>query len=208
MCSLFGSYNRGEFRELAKLNSYRGTHSHSVARYHPDKGLEIVAKDFGPMKDYDLDPLYFYLGHQQAPTTDNKDTSSIHPANLSADYLWHNGIIKDYQVKKWQSEGPLKSSWDTMWLLHHLQQDGIDAMSQADGSFACVWYKNEINTLRLFRNDNCPLYIKGTSFSSTKFKDSISIKVGSVYQLSFQREWYIIPNMEFKTKELFYWSPE
>ena len=86
MCAIFGSFDKEKFFELAKLNSYRGSHSYSIA-YYDRKNVAIVDKGFGEFPEIDLDNNYYYIGHVQAPTTDSKDKNSIHPANDMGDYM-------------------------------------------------------------------------------------------------------------------------
>jgi len=207
MCSIFGSATKDEFFELAELNGYRGAHSHSIATYDLlSCELKILEQDFGPVTKRDLPEGKFYIGHQQAPTTDAKDKQSIHPARHANSYLWHNGIIKDHQIKQWQLQENNVEPWDTKWILMKLLREGTDTLSNVDGSFACLWSRKEF--LYLFRNDNCPMFIEGSTFSSTKFPGSSSIAPGQFYLLQNASKWTIMDNMRFKTKEQFYWSFE
>lgn len=203
MCSIFGSTDLEEFYELARINSYRGTHSHSIATYHKDKSLIIHSQDFGPMVEHiDLPRDCLYIGHQQAPTTEAKSLDNIHPSKRHS-VLWHNGIIKSHQVKDWQLEFVTEEKWDTRLLQMLIEERGYNALSEADGSFACLHYWNE--SLRLFRNDNCPMFVKGSSFSSTMFDGAESLKSQVVYDYN-DNNW-IETETEFKTANLFYWSP-
>ena len=204
MCSIFGSRDKKEFFELAKLNSYRGTHSHSIAVVYDNSvsSIDILEKDFGPLQERDLPDGSLYIGHQQAPTTKSADNKSIHPSE-GFGYLWHNGIIKDHQVKKWQSEYVMDDTWDTRLLHRHLEKKQFQGLSEADGSFACLYYF--MGSLWLFRNDNCPMFVKGSSFSSTKFEGSESIKSQVVYD--YKNNTWNETNKTFKTNTQFYWSP-
>ena len=205
MCAIFGSRDKKEFFELAKLNGYRGVHSHSLA-YLKDGFLQIVEKDFGPLEEQDLPENALYIGHQQAPTTDAKDKDSIHPATYYSAHLWHNGIIKDHQVKQWQEEDKHNWPWDTMHLAYRLSSKGYDVLSEADGSFACLyWTGHELN---LFRNSNCPMFISNSSFSSTKFAGAVPILPERVYKYDENQYAWFSTKQSFKTKETFFWSPE
>lgn len=203
MCALFGSSDRELFNELAKLNSYRGSHSYSVATTDFN-GVSLVAKGLGEFQMPDVTAPY-YIGHTQAPTTEAKSISSVHPSEIEGSFLWHNGIIKDHQVKKWQQTLNLLEPWDTK-LLHHLMyyHHPDDVLSEADGSFACVWYDG--NDIFLFRNTNCPLFTDGASYSSTQFSGSESIEPNIFYKLKDK----IIEktNITFETNNEFYWSIE
>lgn len=203
MCSLFGSPDRKTFIELAVLNEYRGSHSHSVAvfDYHD---VKVITKDLGPFTMPDVVSNY-YIGHAQAPTTEAKSVSSIHPSNIEETLLWHNGIIKDHQVKAWQKTLNLAEPWDTK-LLHQLlyYNDAKSILSEADGSFACVWWTGK--SLYLFRNTNCPLFTDGTSYSSTQFGGSYPIESDIIYELTSRG---VNPtDVTFETKNNFYWSFE
>ena len=205
MCAIFGSYDVDKFYELAKLNSYRGSHSYSIA-YYNGKNVSLLTQGFGEFPEVDLDKNYYYIGHVQAPTTDSKDCNSIHPANDMGDYLWHNGIIKDYQIKVWQNAWSKDWTWDTKWLLHLINAGDIEGtLSEADGSFACLWYGKYNPSIHLFRNDNCPMFINGHDFSSTKFDGAESIESGHFYSYNIENGW-IKDKRTFKTKNKFYWS--
>jgi glutamine phosphoribosylpyrophosphate amidotransferase len=203
MCALFGSPDRKLFEELARLNSYRGNHSFSVATFD-FKDVKIITRALGEFQ-MPLTVAPYYIGHTQAPTTEAKSTSSIHPSSVRDEYLWHNGIIKDHQVKKWQRELNVTEPWDTR-LMHLLLSVKLpaDVLSNADGSFACVWYHS--GELYLFRNTNCPLFTDGTSYSSTKFSGSESIKEDIMYKLT--DNGIVETNTSFKTVNNFFWSPE
>jgi len=64
----------------------------------------------------------------------------------------------------------------------------------------------------MFRNDNCPLFIKGSSFSSTEFEGSKSIDSGVVYTYVgndynyFGGASWVKTQKTFETTVDFYWS--
>ena len=208
MCGIFASRNKDKFYELAKLNSYRGSHSHSISYYNGSK-VSIVTKGLGPMPEIDLDEDYLIIGHVQEPTTERSENENIHPAYKGGDYLWHNGIILDTQVKKWQEEHQFqKVTWDTYILLTCLLNgDPCERLSNSEGSFACIWYGKFNPFLSCFRNDNSPLfYDKEGNLSSTKFENSLSLDSGKFY--SYVDNKWKSTDMRFDTKDNFYWSPE
>lgn len=206
MCSLFGSTDKKLFNELAMLNEYRGTHSHSFATYDGTT-VDNVRKAFGQYKDININGR-FYIGHQQAPTTESKNEASIHPANYKGSLLWHNGIIKDTQIKAWQKTYSREEKWDTAWLVRLLASNNpMEILRNTNGSFACVWYHPHRSSLSIFRNENCPLYIKGSSYSSTKFENSIELEPNIVYNLNRDMTNWVKTQDEFETKETFFWSP-
>lgn len=202
MCSIFGSDDKAKFFQLAKLNSYRGTHSYSITVLKADS-IIFMHKGSGPLMEVDLPEGDLYIGHQQAPTTAVKDDTSIHPASIDVAHLWHNGIIKSHVMKEWQLKYRQDWSWDTKWLLYHLINHTED-LDNIDGSFACLFYNS--GRLELFRNDNYPMYIDGISFSSTKFEDSLAIDSGTIYNYQ-DFSWHKTTNT-FKTKNPFFWTAE
>lgn len=204
MCALFGSPDIKTFIELAELNSYRGNHSYSVAITDFER-VRLIVKSLGEFQMPDISNADFYIGHTQAPTTEAKSITSVHPSEINGTFLWHNGIIKDHQVKKWQEKLNSSEPWDTK-LLHQLlsQSNATEILSEADGSFACVWYNGE--GIYLFRNANCPLFTDGISYSSTQFENSEAIEENTFYLLN----WKKIEKTDtmFKTNNTFYWSFE
>ena len=123
MCSIIGSYDIEMVKDLAKLNEYRGQHSHSffvllnnkVVYSHKDYG-ELNIADHLHKVDNDQN---YYIVHQQAPTSLQVE-DAIHPAQLGDHYLWHNGIIKNKCIKELQSIYRTSTDWDTKLLLYSL----------------------------------------------------------------------------------------
>lgn len=205
MCSIIGSYDIDDIKMLAALNAYRGQHSHSIAVFDDDGTLLLLKRGLGPLNVDELDgyPSGYMICHQQAPTTDAKDVNSIHPAEFEENMLWHNGIIKNNQIKKWQSEHQDDQPWDTMWLNRLVTENGFDILSHADGTFACVYYNHP--SLYAFRNANSPMFKRGCTISSTRFDGSQSMNHGLIYQLT-NKEW-VPTEHTFATKEQFFWTP-
>jgi len=135
----------------------------------------------------------YYLGHVQAPTTDSVET---HPSNINGDLLWHNGIIKDYQVQEWKQElGNV--DWDTELLHRHLVLGG--ELDNVDGTFSCARYTKD--NLFLFRNEISPLfYDDDMNISSTKFDGSFETEAGVMYQMNLVNN-SLEPLSRFETKE-------
>jgi hypothetical protein len=212
MCAIFGSKDKEKFIELADLNQYRGNFAWSTSifvtgglrHYASAESLIHIMTNEGQgdfknvITDYDEDGdhgpfITYYLGHVQAPTTDNPKT---HPSNINNDLLWHNGIIKDYQVQDWKHEyGSV--DWDTELLHRHLLLGG--KLDNIDGTFSCARYDKE--NLFLFRNEISPLfYDDDMNISSTKFENSIDTEAGVMYQVDFQQN-VLEPINRFETKE-------
>lgn len=185
MCSIIGSYNRKEIIELSEQNAERGTYSHSITYYDP-KNLTLYnpVRKFGKLEHKDVvqDGRYIIV-HQQAPTTENKDYDSIHPAELNHSFLWHNGIIKPSAIVKLQEELSSGYSWDTMLLLQRYSRtrdiNNIGDMSGIDGSFACLLFDSG---LKIFRNAIAPMFVapNGT-VSSTYFDGATSLQPNKIF---------------------------
>src|SRR5690606_16168232 len=107
MCSITAGFDTDEVRELVELNKTRGTHSHSIFYISVDTYTLIDGvRAMGEINinDIDIPENTFCIIHQQAPTTDAKDITSVHPSFLRGEgytdsYLWHNGIIKQNCVE-------------------------------------------------------------------------------------------------------------
>lgn len=204
MCGLFASRDKKKFYELAKINSYRGSHSYSISYYNGNK-VQVVTKGLGEMPEIELEDNLYYIGHVQAPTTEVSD-DNIHPAYDKGDYLWHNGIILDTQIKKWQEKWDKEWSWDTYFMLYNMNSGPTeDILSETEGSFACIWYGKYMPYLTTFRNDNSPLFYKDGDISSTKFENSLSLDSGVFYSMT-NNKWKK-SDRAFTTKDNFYWSP-
>ena len=208
MCAIFGSKNKDKFLELAELNQYRGSYAHSTTvfqtgkfQHYPDaeRVIHITTntaegefKDSITMAEDEYKTTY-YLGHVQAPTTDSVKT---HPSNIDGDLLWHNGIIKDYQVQEWKEQlGNVE--WDTELLHRHLVLGG--KLDNVDGTFSCARYTKD--NIFLFRNEISPLfYDDDMNISSTKFDDSLETESGVMYLMDLVRN-NLEPMSRFETKE-------
>ena len=222
MCAIFGSFDKEKFEELAELNQYRGDFSWSITQFvtgafkhyrdgeavfssRMRKSLGTFPKHFQgqhyDFKDYDS-TLYktYWLGHVQAPTTESIE---MHPSCIRNDMLWHNGIIKDYQVKEWQ-EGYGSLNWDTELLHRHILLGGD--LDDVDGTFSCARYDGEQVTL--FRNEISPLfYDEDLNISSVEFENSEETEAGVNYGMDFHSK-VLEPLNRFETKENPYYFGE
>ena len=209
MCAIFGSRDKEKFLELAELNQYRGNFAHSTTvfqtgalkHYRDAETVRHVTTNRGydefvdsvTMAEDDVLTITYYLGHVQAPTTNSIDT---HPSNINGDLLWHNGIIKDYQVQEWKQEyGVL--DWDTELLHRHILLGG--KLDNVDGTFSCARYDKE--HIYLFRNEISPLfYDEDLNISSTKFENAEETEDGVMYKMDL-RDRELDPMFRFETKE-------
>lgn len=157
MCSLIGSMYKDELKSLVAANAYRGNWTSSFTSIDPITFEHCLERIQGPMNDNIIDLLFiegkFHVIHMQAPTG---ISSGIHPAESRAHgLLWHNGLILG-------CEDP----WDTQEVCNDLD-NGFECLSGYNGSFACVYLKNQ--NLYLFRNEISPLFTSNRgSFSSHK----------------------------------------
>ena len=167
MCSIIGSFDKNKIIELAMLNAYRGQHSYSIAYYNPfSANISFLERGLGPLpiNNINIPDNQYCIVHQQAPTTSLKD-STIHPAQIGKQLLWHNGIIKAEHVKKMQKDLYCSHGWDTYLILRQIKD--TDNPDGIDGTFACLWYDE--SGLSVFRNEISPLfYDKDFNLSSTK----------------------------------------
>ena len=208
MCSISASKDKEVLLKLIELNRYRGEESHSATqfKYHKGEGFQVrrQQKSYGPFdinlleKDWD-----YCIVHQQAPTSkevNNTDLATgrfIHPAQNEKSFLWHNGIIK---------EGKFEGDWDTEWLfdlvLEDLRKSPLKrfeaGIREADGTFACMMYHG--HRMFVFRNEISPLFSNGTTFSSTKFEDSIPVPPNTMWSLNFETS-VLEKKWKFETKE-------
>ena len=198
MCSIVGSNSRERLAQLAELNEYRGTHSHSLFIFNEENELIYDYRGFGALVLSDHVPGgAYYIAHQQAPTTEAKSVQAIHPANVDNALLWHNGIIKADDVKRLQELHETDEQWDTKLLLSHYME--TSSLSDIDGTFACVMWKDY--EFRIFRNEISPLfYNEQGDISSTKFENSLPIPPNKVLTFDPSRVTFNVLS-EFTTKE-------
>jgi len=205
MCALFGSPDIETFKALAWLNRKRGSHSYSVSTTNQSNShIDFIVRDVGDFRMPDVVGSY-YIGHIQAPTTEAKDMSNIHPAQSDdmKSLLWHNGILFETYVKEMQEDLDDVCKWDTKLFQKMLLKYGFDILSTIKGSFACV-LNNGYKTY-LFRNENCPLFTDGKSYSSTWFQNSNSIKPNVIYELANNK--IEETTITFSTAQEFFWTP-
>lgn len=199
MCSIVGSKSKERLAELAQLNEYRGTHSHSIFVFDEENDLIYSHRGFGKLvvSDHVAKGAY-YVAHQQAPTTDASSKDSIHPAQIDTSLLWHNGIIKENDVVRLQQLYETDEKWDTKLLLNHYLDSGN--LSDIDGTFACLlWLDYEF---RIFRNEISPLFCNDKGdISSTKFDGSQPIPPNKVLTFRPQSNNMFEVMSEFTTKE-------
>lgn len=188
MCSIVIGTSTYDVRDLVELNKSRGSHSYSlyyINQYtmdaiHMEKSLGKLDPNI-----IEIPEGHFAVIHQQAPTTQAKDISSVHPSTIDTTHLWHNGIIKAETCKQIREKLGVDDVWDTS-LLHQVivDHDRHVALDDIDGSFACAMY-DEGQGLYIFRNEIAPFYTDNHSLSSTQFEGSKPLIPNFVYGVRF-----------------------
>lgn len=185
MCAIIGSFDTETFKSLRELNLYRGSRTNSLAVIHSNnefnlrRGIELL-NVFSHENDA------YKLGHLQAPTGKH---SSIHPAVYEDTMLWHNGIVR----RMYNDE------WDTLFICKKIYGHAWEALSEIDGSFACVYWDGV--DLFIFRNEISPLFIDDKmNISSTKFEGSKSLPPNEVFKVDLNAK--CLKNVgKFRTKD-------
>jgi len=204
MCSIIGSFSKDKFKELVILNQKRGLFSYSFLVLDPETLLTVsLTQGFGGFDISEIDKApnnMFYLGHTQAPTGGLiKDYSRIHPAQIDNMFLFHNGIIKQKDVKRLQQKYMTNNGWDSMLMLEDINSNTlIHTLNTIDGSFACVF--NDTETFSIFRSAAGTLFIDDyLNISSVFFNGSERIKKDTIYTVKF-KEKLILESETFKSK--------
>lgn len=194
MCGIFCSFSKDKLLELAKLNASRGGHSFSIMT-----DLGGIHKNFGKFDISCAPEGNFFVCHVQAPTTEERGVESIHPAEYQTAKLWHNGIIKDFDVTRLQQKQNTQQKWDTMLLLHEILESKQN-LNEINGSFACILYHD--GDFYAFRNEISPLfYDQELSISSLKFAASKSLPANEFFKLNLQTRTMDATGIKFATKE-------
>lgn len=192
MCAIIGSFNKNIFRKLVKLNSSRGNFSYSLMCFNY-KTLKVdkLIRNFHKF-NFNLLPLgkntHYYVGHIQSPT--NKlvfKRNRIHPVKIKNNYLYHNGILKNNQIKNFNKLYNQQISWDSKLLLLHILKSNnlVNALDTVDGSFACILLQN-IN-MHIFRNSSSILFYDiNLNISSTKFENSQELQFNKIFKFDFK----------------------
>ena len=175
MCSIIGSFDRDTVIALCELNAYRGQHSHSISYYDVEiNQVTSITKNLGAIDYNKINPTRneYCIVHMQAPTSERtwaEVLTNVHPAIIDEDVLWHNGIIKEKEIKRLQEKYQVDNTWDTYILLKHMMSEGTP--DGIDGSFSCLYFDSY--RLYLFRNEIAPMFIDDNfNISSTKFSNS------------------------------------
>lgn len=173
MCGMFFTFNEEYIPRLQEVNAKRGGVNESLTK------LDLYYTDGG------------WIGHYQAPTS---TVSRQHPnfydhkehGGSTSSNLWHNGIIKEYQIKHLQEKFNTGEEWDTALLHKYIMQFGD--LSEIDGSFAVLVeykYSNQ-NYLYFARNALVPLFMN----SEKNILSSVKVPDLGVTELVEAGHWY------------------
>lgn len=213
MCGISASLNKDKFIELMKLNSYRGNFSYSVMVFdYINKKILYLNKSFGEFDEKIIENLNFenvyYIGHQQSPTGGLiKDYERIHPSILNDDcntsYLYHNGLLKNDYLKKFNHE----NRWDTELIHKFIRKDDFNQLGNMQGSFSCLFIDKDKN-IKLFRNALSPMFVdKNLNVSSVKFNGCEKTSYNKIYTIDFENKSFNI-DFVFNNEELIYFLGE
>ncbi len=191
MCAIFASFSSVKLKQLYDINSYRGTVSGSLAVVDTH-GIAALKRIYGTISDDDFRALgemdtsgLYFIGHTQAPTSQEVDTKTIHPSVYETRVLWHNGIIKPKTIDMWNAELETHLKWDTDLLNHIIAERGFEFLSEVNGSFACLL--NIGDEFFVFRNEIAPLfYDEHLNISSTMFDRAEPVPPNKVFRLNFK----------------------
>lgn len=193
MCSIIGSFNKEKFKELVKLNQFRGNFSYSLTILDTiNLQIKSQIKNFGQFPINKLDELRiestdYIIGHVQAPTGGMvQDSNRIHPTNVQNSYLWHNGIITNRGIKYLHSIFGTDTNFDTELLnrfIYSIAERDWNELSGIEGLFSCLYLHKQ---LQIFRTKHGKLYIdEELSISSERFDNSKCINYDTIYNFDF-----------------------
>jgi glucosamine 6-phosphate synthetase-like amidotransferase/phosphosugar isomerase protein len=195
MCAIFGSSSFDKFCKLYELNKPRGVSASSVLILTEDNKIECK-KTAGAFDEYSLKPSKLYLGHCQAPTTQQQEFcyDTAHPFYFDRFYVAHNGIItnaeelaKEYKLQlfdKTQVDSSvvpelISQFYNSKTPLQIFEVIKIVA-EKLKGTFACYIFCQRSNRAFLIRSGSTLFYDKEGNFSSTKFDRAIPFEEGKV----------------------------
>ncbi len=198
MCAIFGSSNFETFCKLYELNKPRGISASSALVITNDGWIQCV-KSEGCFDVNELKPGKIYLGHCQAPTTQQQtfNIDTAHPFNWNRFYVAHNGIITnvDQLVNDYSIESFAKTGVDSSVIpeliarIYHgrqpLQLPEVlkTACTKLKGTFACYILSERDNRVFLARCGSTLFYDQKGNFSSVKFEDSVPFEEGRIGEI-------------------------
>lgn len=199
MCAIFGSFDRSMYDILFEANKKRGLYAYShliygkknKTQYHISKKPEIPTID----KIKHLNTNQLYLGHFQAPTSDQRkwtaDTS--HPFEIGQWVVAHNGVVSNQDSLETNLEVKFKVDTNYIpWMLSQARDELTDAEKIAEvldliqGTAACWIVNTEDHKFYLIRRGSTLFANKKTgSFSSVECKSDgwEELQEGIIYEM-------------------------
>jgi hypothetical protein len=185
MCGIVGSFDLNAVLSLALEVAKRGTKGWSltiidtgtveVTRYKESWEVydQAMCEELMRMScSYHPGAKLFFILHLVSPTN---GPIRCHPAKNQAaeSWLWHNGMMDSDAHKQLGS-----TIWDTSYLNNLISQEGIQALSGFEGSFACV--RLEImDTITVFRNKISPMFIEKSYTGAIQTLCSVKFEGGT-----------------------------
>ena len=189
MCAIFGSKDKETFIKLYNLNKQRGISAHHV-RVLDYKNREVGSWTMeGQMNDARLPDGKYYIGHCQAPTTENQkyDKDTTHPFRYQSYEVCHNGIITNVKqlVKSYKLENFKKYKVDSSIIPELCYEIGPRAACELlEGTFSLLIYNTKTYELFLARSGSTLFYNDQGDFSSTEFDGSKEFPEGKLASVS------------------------
>lgn len=175
MCGIYSSINYAEFHRLYKLNQSRGSYSTGFLLVG-DNEYEIK-KTSEEIHYYPIAQKNYYLGHNRAPTTDErgKGLAGCHPFSYGVAIAAHNGIISN--TSNLEIEFKVKFDVDSQWIpylydyykkINNISEQAFElTLNQIEGTYGIWLYDVNQKVTFVSRSDNTVYWndLK-TSFSS------------------------------------------
>ena len=198
MCSIIAGWDSKVVKDLIDINQHRGNFSYSYTEFYMNKP-SCQVKDFGAFNKELIEDKFYKVCHVQAPTGSLKeDVARIHPVMNKENMLWHNGIVTPRGIKHLQKLLDSNEDFDTKLIFDSLEKFGFDVLSDIEGLFACLYYKDD--SFYIFRSKHAKLYIDANmNISSEKFENSFCLPYDIVYRINLQNK-SLEEISSFKTK--------
>lgn len=199
MCAIFGSSDFNTFCKLYELNKPRGISASSATVITKDGWIQCK-KSAGAFDEHSLKPGKMYLGHCQAPTTNQQEFNqeTAHPFTWNRFYVAHNGIITNAEDldKEFNLELFKQTKVDSSVIpeiivryyhgktLLQLPEVMKAAAEKLKGTFACYILSDRDNRVFLMRSGSTLFYDRHGNFSSTRFESSVPFEEGRIAEVT------------------------
>jgi glucosamine--fructose-6-phosphate aminotransferase (isomerizing) len=198
MCGIYGSFNQSKFEVLEQANRSRGNFATGFCTITKDGSIYIVReKGVIDWEKIQLEVKYFYLGHNQAPTSKQRNWTQVtsHPFECGDWIIAHNGVLSNYKeiIKDYLPghSNPVDSSVISA-LLHKFEQQDKSltevtvikkVLELLKGTFAVWIVKRKTANVYLARQASTLFYDKN-SFSSIKGENYKELKENNIYKIT------------------------